>query len=308
MRTFSSFLTLSSFLVLFGFTQCSDYNTGINQENASHGTFNHLLKPGMTKFEKAVALRRAIADTLDVGFTSDSLCLNFAKISFQDFNIDSFIPKFGNNTGAGSCGLASSMLAKTLNDAGIEAYTYNFGFENTKTTHVLVIAHTDNNQWTVHDPSFNYSITDSSNNPKDFFKLLGELGLRNHSDISFSSDTVFREVLLDDARSMFDLVSFGCLKHLESQHAIDKNSIVMQIPVCYSCVFDSTYCPELNLFYNLSQRASQFGLPRNSLYGFLFQLNRTWGPNPTLLQAKIDSVFKTFNNNALVERGENKLR
>ncbi|MCF8276218.1 MAG: hypothetical protein K9J17_05730, partial [Flavobacteriales bacterium] len=152
----------------------------------------------MTTFDKAVTLRRLVADTLDTGFTSDSLCLNFHTISFEDFATDSFLKKFADNSGAGYCGLAASILCKTLNDHGINAYTYNFGFKGTRFTHVLVVAQTDDNEWTVHDPYFNYSITDSLGEPLDFFLMMENLALKNHSNLLFSTDTVTRDVHVND--------------------------------------------------------------------------------------------------------------
>lgn len=246
----------------------------------------------MNGFEKAVVLRRAIADTFDIGTTSDDLCLNFANIPFQEFVVDSFLLRFGNNTGAGKCGLAGSILAKTMNDNGIEAYTYNYGFAGSRPTHVVVIAQTEENFWTLHDPSYNYSITDTLGEPKDFLKLLQELGQQNHSNISFSGDTVMREYHFKSLEGVRGFVNEDCFTFLESQLNINEDSLLILRPVCHSCSFDSILCPELNLWHNLSQRVKELGFPAQAVYGLLFQINDLWGPNSKALQMEIDQINK----------------
>lgn len=254
-------------------------------------TYEHLFQPNSSKFEKAQILRRLVADTLDVGFTSDSLCLNFHKIGFQEFNVDSFLSKFANNTGTGKCGLAASILTKLLNNHGIEAYTYNYGFENSRLTHVVVLANTDSNSWTLHDPFFNYSITDLAGNPKDFFKMVEELKNNHDSDIAFSTDTVLRQVFLIEDMEIPDFVSQSCRQHLKSELEFNNDSLVVTKPVCQTCTFDTSFCSELNLFHNLALRVKELDYPGNPVYGLLFQINGVWGPSPDTMQRKIDMAL-----------------
>lgn len=267
---------------------------------STNSTFSHLLNGNMSGFEKALVLRRAIADTLDAGFTTDSLCLNFHTISFEDFVVDSFLVRFANNTGTGKCGLAASVLAKTLNDNGIEAYTYNYGFTDTRPTHVVVLAETEENVWTLHDPFFNYSITDTSGNPKDFFVLVQELIQKDHSNISFTQDTVMREFHFSKTMPIPHFVSEVCHTFLESELPSQDDTRPISMPICHSCVFDSTYCPELNIWYNLSHKMVDYGLPQKAAYGYLFQINGVWGPRPNDIQQKLDSTFASINRSDMI--------
>lgn len=288
-------IVLLSILILMSFSNCSDKVENNPSEPAKRSSgLAALLSNEMSGFEKAVIIRRAIADTLDAGFTTDSLCLNFHTISFEDFAVDSFLVRFGNNTGTGKCGLAASVLAKTLNDIGMEAYTYNFGFADTRLTHVVVLAETEENVWTLHDPFFNYSITDTSGNPKDFFVLLKELTQKHHYNISFTQDTVMREIHFSKTMPIPHFVSEVCQTFLASELPTQVDTQPIILPVCHSCVFDSTYCPELNIWYNLSHRMLEYNLPQKAVYGYLFQINGVWGPRPQQLQHRIDKLLKTF--------------
>ncbi|MCB9185946.1 MAG: hypothetical protein H6601_04290 [Flavobacteriales bacterium] len=286
-------IDLLAILALLYFSSCSNRVENRPSDSVvSRPIFANLLNDDMNGFEKAVVLRRAIADTFDIGTTSDDLCLNFANIPFQEFVVDSFLLRFGNNTGAGKCGLAGSILAKTMNDNGIEAYTYNYGFAGSRPTHVVVIAQTEENFWTLHDPSYNYSITDTLGEPKDFLKLLQELGQQNHSNISFSGDTVMREYHFKSLEGVRGFVNEDCFTFLESQLNINEDSLLILRPVCHSCSFDSILCPELNLWHNLSQRVKELGFPAQAVYGLLFQINDLWGPNSKALQMEIDQINK----------------
>lgn len=273
------------------FTNCRNTpNVELLTEDIQDTTLSYLLTPEMSLFEQAVALRQAIADTLDTGFKEDSLCDNFAGISFTDFVVDSFLVRFARNTGTGNCGLAASILSKAMNNYGIEAYTYNFGFDSVHITHVIVIANTDN-RWTVHDPFYNYSITDSTGTPKDFFTLLDELAEGNHANIGFSEDTVMRDVYLNRQLLASNLLNEKCRSFLNAQLQNQKDSQKIRIPVCYSCGIDPDYCPELNLWHKLSKMVHKKGWPDKAIYGLLFQINGVWGPNPEQFQSKIDSTL-----------------
>lgn len=301
MQRFVSSTLLAALLCAF-IVSCSSRNEQEASVSAmNHPRFSHMLTNDMSDFEKSIILRRLIADTVDAGYTSDILCLNFANISFQDFVVDSFLFRFGNNTGTAKCGLTASILCKTLNEHGIEAYTYNFGFAETRLTHVVVLARTDSEQWTLHDPFFNYTITDTNGYPKDFFLMLNELGQRNHMNISFTSDTVMREMRLENSESLSNFVSSDCITFLKTQLVKEKDSHLVRLPICHSCVFDSIYCPELNIWYNLSHKMKEYALPNNAMYGFLFQINGVWGPNSDSFQQKLDSAFNQMKSYKLIE-------
>lgn len=274
------------------FLSCESSTVSSERMKEVNQPFEYQVPDSITGFEKALEIRRLIADTLDAGITSDSLCLNFASISFDKFLVEPFLTKFANNKGAGTCGLAGALLAKTLNLHGIEAYTYNYGFEEPRITHVVVLAKTDN-AWTLHDPFFNYSITDTLGNPKDFLRLLRELSDGDDSNVSFTSDTVIREFHFDLDTRISDFASDQCVDHIKSIN-INSNpdSILFHQNVCYLCGLDNTNCPELNFFNQMSRQVNNLNRSENAIFGLLFQINGLWGPNPQALQEQIDDIIK----------------
>lgn len=303
MRRLISVGVLELFIVILLLACSSKDDSKATPEPIIDFRANEVVNSEMNAFEKAVKLRRIIADTLDAGVTSDSLCLNFAAINFNEFVVDSFLQKFATNSGTGMCGLAGSILAKTLNNHGIEAYTYNYGFKNSRLTHIVVLAKTTDTTWTLHDPFFNYSIMDSSGLPKDFFSMMEELGQKNHANISFTNDTVTRQVLTDSTIPIPNIVSSACVDYLTSTLSKKSGPEVLEKRICYTCGYDSVHCPELNFFHNMSTRMANHGLPTNAVYGLFFQINTVWGPNPNMMQAKLDSLFDAIKRDSLVGVG-----
>ena len=243
--------------------------------------------------EKIVYIRRLVADTIDSGTIRDSMLESFSNTPFNHFEINQYMERFARDAGHVNCALAANIMCKTLNNMGIESYSYNFGFENTPFTHVVVLAKLSQNYWTLHDPTFNYSLNDSSGVPKDFFQLLEDINLHQFDNIVPSSDTVWRDLLLtkevlDRSRDMGD----SCKQYFLNTLKTSLDSTKYLTPICYSCEPDSSICENINFKQMMASELKKVD-STDSFWGTLrFQIGSTWGPKPEQLQSKIDSVLK----------------
>jgi hypothetical protein len=236
-----------------------------------------------TDFLTAVAVRRQVAQLIDVGYMPNTRCDNYAIHSFNDFPLSEFVEIFDNNAGVSKCGLAASMLVKALEQVGIEAYTYNYGIDGTFQTHVLVIAFTDS-IWTIHDSFVNYSITDSLGEPKEFAKLVHELQEGIHGNIRLDSDTVWRDVIMQTGYQELLSRVPSCLKDVVRNTEIDS---LMAVPVCPSCGVLGVGCAEFAYMTIGDTLSHQSPL-------FLTQIGKVWGARPDSVQALVEVMLGTM--------------
>jgi hypothetical protein len=240
-------------------------------------------------FERAKRLRQMVADTLDGGNLTNSMCNRFMEIGFESFQTEEFFKQFAVDSCSASCGLASNILVKLLNDSGIIAYSYNFGFAGSDLTHVVVLAKVDSGIWSVHDPTFNYSVVDGNGKPKDFFQLLKSLNRCDLDDTHVTEDTVWRSVLIDTLKQY--PLSEKCTEVLKSLLVHTERISLIRRPICFGCVLGGDNCPELDFISRMEARLDAEGLPRNFLSAMTRPLNRVWGPNPESFQLLVDSAF-----------------
>jgi len=140
-------------------------------------------------------VRRFVAQRADLGVLPNFLCDSFASIPIQNFQPDDFLKAFEEDMGVAKCGLVSQLMVKILLLNGIDAYTYNFGFENSWLAHVVVLAKKDQ-QLFVFDPHINYQLLDSNGNNLSLKRLLFQIA-NDSINATFSNDTVWADLLVD---------------------------------------------------------------------------------------------------------------
>jgi len=239
-------------------------------------------------FELATELRRLVADTLDEGSLTHALCEGFVEVDFDSFDSNLYLRMFAMDSCRATCGLAANIMVEMLDEKGVRSVAYNFGFEGTALTHVLVIANTAPHIWTVHDPFFNYSVADANGEPKDFFVLLDELSRNEFGGIRVSQDTVWRTVLIDP--SLDYEIRDVCIEHLvRTTQSIEEHKF--RRPVCFDCRIGGADCPELDFISRMESRLEAEGYLPYFLMALLKPINKVWGPDAESFQAMVDSTF-----------------
>jgi galactitol-specific phosphotransferase system IIB component len=176
------------------------------------------LESGQDTIEFINRVRQFIATNADVGNPKHPLCETFYQIPIAQLPVQQFIEIFNQDQGTASCGLASSLMVKMLLDNGVDAYSYNFGFENTRLTHVVTLARLGNS-YLIFDSFLNSEPKWADGRNIDLIELLYSINDNEQmSNVTYGSDRVTSDLIID----------FSAIK--ESQKAM------VSIPACVQIV------------------------------------------------------------------------
>ncbi|MCB9204140.1 MAG: hypothetical protein H6603_04095 [Flavobacteriales bacterium] len=230
-----------------------------------------------------------VAEHADVGNLKNPDCVNYYEMQFEAINVSHYLQVFEENTGVASCGLAASLMVRILNENNIDAYTYNFGFENTEATHVVTIVPLSK-KLMVFDPYVNYWLTDSLGNG---------IGLReifNHQfdttfDVHYQYDPVQADLNVYSASlkagNMKELIS-ACKEYATG--FVSLNDSIAQKKITRSYLDNrSNECS--SLIRNMETQL-QAETPFSRFHqAMVFKLNKlSGGTNSELLDAQLDSL------------------
>jgi hypothetical protein len=168
------------------------------------------------------------------------MCDSFASYPVHSFPINEYLNIFQNDLGVSTCGLSSKLMVSILVRNGIDAYTYDFGFENTRLTHVIVLVK-HQGKLLVFDPFLNYELLDKSGQNLGLIELIDMIG-RKKVELSFSKDTVSAELNLDYNivpeffRNLF--LRDSCRFYFDDRELIRDNTYKVMIDKCYQCEKD----------------------------------------------------------------------
>ena len=135
-----------------------------------------------------------VASECDMGNLHNIHSDTFYKIEFKQIDVESYLKIFKSNEGVAICGLTSILMAKILDENGIRAYTYNFGFKDTEMTHVVTLV-SYQKQLLIYDPFINYKVMATNGNTtqnQNMFEVL-----RNMRDSTFKPLYVSNELSTD---------------------------------------------------------------------------------------------------------------
>lgn len=157
-----------------------------------------------TDFQKTTILREFVAKHADLGFkTTDVEQLD---TNWYNQDIAYFYTVFEQDRASAKCGVVSRMLQLLYDLYGFESVRYDMGKLNSSLTHVTTlvnIVQEGKKQLIVQDAMFNYTLTDTKGQAKDFYTLLGELKQNKTDDVQrlYSSKPVYTESLLNYAEN-----------------------------------------------------------------------------------------------------------
>jgi len=234
------------------------------------------IEPSEDTLQFAERVRRFVAKNADMGFTSNSLCDTFTKIPISEFNPSKYLSVFKADSGVASCGLAGQIMVKILLENGIDAYTYNFGFDGTPFTHIMVLIKYGG-RYLIYDPFINYTLLDASGNKMDLQRLLMQIA-GDSLELKFSEDTVQTDVLINrhilpsTLREL--LLSNNCVELSDLATHVRDSIYKMPMPRCFACEFDERclrFVPAFEKHLSTHTKFTKFhegmALKINEIYG-----------------------------------------
>lgn len=234
------------------------------------------ISPEQDTLDFVRSIRRFVASNVDIGNLRTSYCDTFYRVSVEDFPTESYLDLFRKDESTGSCGLAAMIMTRILLDNGILAYTYNFGFDGTRLTHVITLVklHGD---LLIFDPYMNYELVDKKGHNIGLFRLLDSLNYTT-SFCKPSYDTVAGEFLLNHSalsEDKFTLSEQEPFKSFLLKHENLNDSVIkVRYDKCFECSTDplSTLFIEEMLTVLSKQKNNPvledlFALKINNIYG-----------------------------------------
>lgn len=234
-------------------------------------------------------VRTFVASNTDIGFVENELCYNFHKTRIEKFDVDTFLNIFENDEGVATCGLAGNIMVKILIENGINAYTYNFGFQNSIFTHIIVLVEF-RDKLIIQDPFFNYeliNIKDSLN--YDFYEFIADIKMSKDYTY-FKSDSIEVEVLLDFSKVDTSIEKSNICKVWLDEFKHVNNSIYKNSQSrCYLC---DKANPCNSFILNFEEKLKRETDLQYFHEGFLLKINEIYGAkNYQEVNAKVDSLL-----------------
>lgn len=252
-----------------------------------------IFESNLSTYEKTNELRRRIASTINTGNIQNDSGDDYVEIPFDEFKPGHYLSILEKNQAVALCDLSSRLYVKILAENGIEAYTYNFGIEDMGETHVFSLVKIEEKpeKWIVQDPHYNYTITDSIGEPKDFFSLLKELKQGQLDNAKITEDTVYRELLVDLGK-----VDLSIAQTKECEYMLDKvnqfNDIaVIKMQISYRSIYNQP-CLLINTPVRMENAMVAKGLKPDFFYAFILQITDVWGEDNAHIQQEIDKILK----------------
>ena len=189
-------------------------------------------------------VRRFVARTADFGNLENELCEN-AQEKLETFGVDTFLRLFEADAGKSTCSLNAKIMVQILLEHGIDAYTYNFGFEGTRLTHVVVLVK-HHRQLLIFDPYLNYALLNSDGTNMDIISLIEMVGSGNLV-FRTTKDTVEADLLIDEEAlnrtpelrdSILDIP--GCADLVSGGTEINTHIKKVGFQRCYDCELNRT--------------------------------------------------------------------
>lgn len=232
----------------------------------------------------------------DVGFVKNAFCDTFFRVPIKDFEPETYFSIFEKDSGTATCGLVGKLMVKILLDNGIDAYTYNFGFDNSMFTHIVVLVK-HGGEFLIYDPLFNYTLCDERGKPIGLFRLFNQiigdsLKVRIHSDSAWS-DVVINVNDLEPFRTILS-ANDGCPDILFGFEQIRESTFKQSKLRCYQC---NEECNWFDFRTNFETELKQETLLNEFHEGMILKINSVSGANDEKrIDYLIDSVLATFTN------------
>ncbi len=186
------------FTLLFASCQNQEQQTATDVQNQSNPscTLCPKIKSGQDTLEFTNEVRRFVADNTDKGWVFNDVCDNFLE-NMEKFGVDTFLKLFALDAGRATCGLNARIMVEILLENGIDAYTYNFGFEGKSDLSHVVVLVKHRGRLLIFDPHFNYALLNPDGSNMDIISLINAIGARN-LQFKTTTDTAIADLLIDE--------------------------------------------------------------------------------------------------------------
>ena len=237
------------------------------------------------------SVRRYVAKHADTGLLPNAFCDTFNRVPINRFRVDEYLSIFEQNRGTATCSLAAQIMVKMLLQNGLDAYTYNFGFNNTRLSHVIVLVKF-RKKLLVFDPYMNYALLNSAGKNMGLTTLLQQIA-GDSLNMQFSADTVETDMLIDhrilNGPHRERLNSAAC-EHWRLRSELLRDSIYRyKVIRCFSCEADEPCHSFVRDFEKELSEKTRF----NTFHqGFALKINQVYGAKDDVqVNARIDSLI-----------------
>lgn len=226
---------------------CSNKSTDQSETSTKKMNVGCSVCPSIQENEDTLAyinrVRRFVAKNVDTGLFYNKELDSLSNVSDDKLNLERVLQIFDADSGIALCALTARINARILNDNGVEAYVYTFGFEDTEFTHTMNLVSFQSRLIAV-DPFLNYNLLDSVGKPLDFLLLISNP--TKIQALNYSKDTVYADVLIEQkllaehARIDSLIKAPSCSDVSATEKTVSENLKKYQKLRCYECDFD--YC------------------------------------------------------------------
>ena len=240
-------------------------------------------------------VQKFVGEKANMGYVYNALCDTFHKIQIDEFPVDTYLRIFEENKGTASCGLTSMIMVKILLENGIDAYTYNFGFEKTRITHVIVLVK-NKGRLLIFDPHIGYELKDDKGKGIDLISLIKNVGQNNKTfKPYYDSYTVESKLLIDfSALNELKLERYGdsCAYYFD-QMKENKEIVTLKTKRCFHCNKVEFCKGFVQQFEEILKKKTNF----SKFYeGYVFKLNYAYGADDySIIDNNIDSILMSEN-------------
>lgn len=236
-------------------------------------------------------VQQYVAQNADVGLMQNAFCDTFYRIPIEEFEPEKYFEIFEKDSGVATCGLTGQLMVKMLIQNGIDAYTYNFGFNGTRLAHIVVLVK-NGGQLLIFDPYMNYALLNSAGNNMGLVELLHAIS-RDSLQVAFTADTVLSDVLVDHqllSPAYRELMTTEACNGLRSDKVLLRDS-VFKLPFyrCFTCERDR---PCVSFVRDFETKLSETTGLQHFHEGFALKINEIYGAaDHVKINAEIDSLI-----------------
>lgn len=230
-------------------------------------------------------VRRFATINCPEGIQSNTLCDTFYRIPFQRFPVDTFLTIFESNRGIANCGSTSTIMAKILDENGIRAYTYNFGFLEGRYNHVVVLV-PYKGKLIIQDPYISYTLKDNQNNYLDFFDLITHIRNDSINNIEVLSDTIVSKIIINvkETIQLYSGIPIECFPNYSPNKEVFTQNQLKHFG------YKTAGCSDFTK--DFENELEKHGYPPNILYAYTLKIHTVYGSvGHELLNSQIDSFL-----------------
>lgn len=242
-----------------------------------------------------------VSQNVDDGLIKNSFCDSIFEFPINQLPVDKYLELFQNNEGTLKCGGTALIMVKILLESGIDAYTYNFGFQNTEYSHVIVLVKYKND-YLIFDPYISYELKYKNEN-LGLLALFEYIKQKKIINVNYESDTANFDLIADI--SLIDFSSNSIMVHncftqfFNNSKKIDSTIYLVKKQRCFACDTSDVCNSFVKSFEKKLRKETSY---HNFYEGMLLKINETVGAaDDSIVNNKIDSLIEMANRSFVFE-------